>query len=1003
MDNQLNQVELLCQQLYESANSQVRAQAEKTLMGYFDSPNAPAHCQVILEQSQSPYALVLAASTLTKLVTRSGSPLSTDDKKQLRDYTLHYLSNRVKLAAFVTQALLQFVARLTKHSWFESEQETFVFRDIVDQVGNLLRGSVDHCIIGVQLLHQLVLEMNQSDSMRSLSDHRKVASSFRDELLFDIFNLSCSLLRQVTVSDEAQHPLVMWLLKLSSSCLKFDFIGTLNDESADDFAVVQIPTTWRSVFLDFSTLQLFFDLYHHLPSDLAALSVSCLVQLSSIRRSLFSTAERGNFLAQIVKGAKQILQSPQSLSDPNCYHEFCRLLTRLKSNYQLSELVRLDHYQQFIELVAKFTISSLHSWQFSSNSIHYLLSLWQRLVASVQYFRSSDPHMLQTYAPEITEAYITSRLESVETILRDQLDNLLDDDAMIGTQLDQISTIARLVYDKTCNLLIRLFDDVAGRYQEQLQQATDAWQLIDGQLTWLVYLIGCVIGGRVSDTNSEEYDRMDGQLVCRVLQLMSLNDANLATHSSNHLDLAFVSFFEQFRKIYVGDSIQKNSQVYQALAEQLGLNDESAVLNVFINKIVTNLKQWTSCSTIIDKTLQLFNDLSVGYSSVCKLIKLESVQFILDNHTPANFPFLDVSFHNLDLRYRTIFYRSLGRLFLAFQNEDEDRFITFVAPLTATFQKVASMMSGNSQIVNEDHLKRTLIGLCRDLRGIAFAFNSRFSYKLLFDWIYPAYTGLLLEALQLWFHDPAITTPILKLMAELVLNRSQRLVFDITSPNAILLFREASKALCNYGRQILTITEISPNQAYPMKLKGVAICFNMLKATLCGNYINFGVFQLYGDRALDDALNMFIQIVVSIPHNSLLIYPKLSQSYYSLLEVLLQDHINYVSTLELEVFMYILSSVSQGLTAIDTMVCTSSCTSLDHILTFLFKKLSKTKHSNTDQRPVLKVLDYHPEVFQEMLSAIFNIIMYEECKNLWSMSRPLLGLILVNEEVINIV
>ena len=46
--------------------------------------------------------------------------------------------------------------------------------------------------------------MNQSDSMRSLSDHRKVASSFRDELLFDIFNLSCSLLRQVTVSDEAQ-------------------------------------------------------------------------------------------------------------------------------------------------------------------------------------------------------------------------------------------------------------------------------------------------------------------------------------------------------------------------------------------------------------------------------------------------------------------------------------------------------------------------------------------------------------------------------------------------------------------------------------------------------------------------------------------------------------------------------------------------------------------------------------------------------------------------------
>ena len=42
---------------------------------------------------------------------------------------------------------------------------------------------------------------------------------------------------------------------------------------------------------------------------------------------------------------------------------------------------------------------------------------------------------------------------------------------------------------------------------------------------------------------------------------MSVNDLHLATHASNHLDLAFLSFFEQFRKIYIGDSIQKNSQV----------------------------------------------------------------------------------------------------------------------------------------------------------------------------------------------------------------------------------------------------------------------------------------------------------------------------------------------------------------------------------------------------------------------------------------------------------
>ena len=48
---------------------------------------------------------------------------------------------------------------------------------------------------------------------------------------------------------------------------------------------------------------------------------------------------------------------------------------------------------------------------------------------------------------------------------------------------------------------------------------------------------------------------------------------------------------------------------------------------------ITNLKFWGSSEQIITKTLQLLSDLSVGYSSVRKLVKLEAVQFMLNNHT----------------------------------------------------------------------------------------------------------------------------------------------------------------------------------------------------------------------------------------------------------------------------------------------------------------------------------------------------------------------------------
>lgn len=34
-------------------------------------------------------------------------------------------------------------------------------------------------------------------------------------------------------------------------------------------------------------------------------------------------------------------------------------------------------------------------------------------------------------------------------------------------------------------------------------------------------------------------------------------------------------------------------------------------------------------------------------------------------------------------------------------------------------------------------LQRTLVGLVRDLRGIAFAFNAKTSFMMLFEWMYP--------------------------------------------------------------------------------------------------------------------------------------------------------------------------------------------------------------------------------------------------------------------------
>ena len=71
--------------------------------------------------------------------------------------------------------------------------------------------------------------------------------------------------------------------------------------------------------------------------------------------------------------------------------------------------VSVDQYQEWIQLVAELTVSSLNSWQWAAASVFYLLGLWSRLVSSMPYLKGESPSLLETYVPKITQAYLTSR------------------------------------------------------------------------------------------------------------------------------------------------------------------------------------------------------------------------------------------------------------------------------------------------------------------------------------------------------------------------------------------------------------------------------------------------------------------------------------------------------------------------------------------------------------------------------------------------------------------
>ena len=100
------------------------------------------------------------------------------------------------------------------------------------------------------------------------------------------------------------------------------------------------------------------------------------------------------------------------------HHQLCRVLARIKSSHQLAQLTRVTDFERWIRLVCDFSCKTFQSWQWSPNSIYYLLSLWSRLVTASRNLKKEECSFISSCAISVVEVYISSRVESVVYLMR---------------------------------------------------------------------------------------------------------------------------------------------------------------------------------------------------------------------------------------------------------------------------------------------------------------------------------------------------------------------------------------------------------------------------------------------------------------------------------------------------------------------------------------------------------------------------------------------------------
>jgi exportin-7 len=198
---QLKQVESLCETLYmgtpsigESGETITRQEAQSRLLSLQSSADYIPQCQYILDHSSSQYARVVASNSLTELITTHWNNFTVPQRIDIRNYVLAYLANQgPNLQDFVVMSLIKLVCRITKLGWFDDKAH----RELADDVTKFLQATVDHCILGLKILNQLVDELNIPTSGRTLTQHRKTSVSFRDVCLFKVFQLGLTTLKQL--------------------------------------------------------------------------------------------------------------------------------------------------------------------------------------------------------------------------------------------------------------------------------------------------------------------------------------------------------------------------------------------------------------------------------------------------------------------------------------------------------------------------------------------------------------------------------------------------------------------------------------------------------------------------------------------------------------------------------------------------------------------------------------------------------------------------------------
>lgn len=163
-----------------------------------------------------------------------------------------------------------------------------------------------------------------------------------------------------------------------------------------------------------------------------------------------------------------------------------------------------------------------------------------------------------------------------------------------------------------------------------------------------------------------------------------------------------------------------------------------------------------------------------------------------------------------------------------------------------------------------------------------------------------------------------------------------------------------------------------------------------LTRTFIGNYVCFGVFSLYKDPSLTDALSVVLKLATSIPlQDGVLHYPKVCKAFFHLIEALTEHHMALLGDVDTPTFVHIMVALKEALRHVDPSISNIACLAIDNMASY---------HHRSVKDGVVGLTSHftaQPDLLPALLLAMVTVMLFDESANQFCLSRPIFSVICI--------